>query len=95
MEKDKQAKLCPEQFAELVKQIRRSRDLNSEEHTRIFKTAKDSAELAEKIDQLLNKWTTFWGVVAGIRSVLLTVGFLYILARLIVDWGDAVKSVGM
>jgi len=91
---EKSAKLCPEQKAEIIKAIEESRHLNSEEHVRIFDTAKDSAQLAEKIDDLLTKWTTFWGVVSALRSALFTVGFLYIVARLIVDWGDVVKSVG-
>ena len=86
--------LCDEQLKFLLKEIHISRDNNTDEHSMILASSRESAELAEKIDDVLTKWNTFWGIIKGLRNAFFTVGFLFILARMLVDWGDVIKQVG-
>ena len=77
----------------LEEEIHSSRVLNTDQHDTILTNAKESAELAEKVDSIIEKWQHFWSVIMMLRNIFFTVGFLYILASLIINWGDAIGAI--
>ena len=79
---------------EILEAIEASRVKNTEEHKLILANAKESAELAQQIESIINKWTTFWGVIMTLRNITFTAGFVVAMAFFITNWVDVINKVG-
>ena len=79
---------------EILEAIEASRIKNTEEHKLILANAKESAELAQQIEAIINKWTTFWGVIMTLRNITFTAGFVVAMAFFITNWVDVINKVG-
>ena len=79
---------------EILGAIEASRVKNTEEHKLILENAKESAELAQQIEAIINKWTTFWGVIMTLRNITFTAGFVVAMAFFITNWAAVINKVG-
>ena len=79
---------------EILEAIAASRVKNTEEHKLILENAKESAELAQQIEAIINKWTTFWGVIMTLRNITFTAGFVVAMAFFITNWATVINKVG-
>ena len=79
---------------EILEAIAASRAQNTEEHQLILENAKESAELAQEIESIINKWTTFWGVIMTLRNITFTIGFVVAMAYFIAEWANVINNVG-
>ena len=80
--------MSDEKLRELLEEIRAARDQNTVEHERVLKNVKESAELANKIESIIDKWSNFWSIIMGIRNVVFTVSFVIVMAHFISEWAS-------
>ena len=80
--------MSDEKLRELLEEIRAAREQNTVEHERVLSNVKESAELAMKIESIIDRWSNFWSIIMGIRNVVFTISFVIVMAHFISEWAS-------